>query len=98
MNSDPEVVGLALWRVGTSLGHDSGGASDSVPRRWHGGVLLGLVLGSTVPLGAFGWLLHVFCVMVFSDPEVDSTPSKLQLFHQLVTLGNWTPRPRASRT
>ena len=49
-------------------------------------------------LGAFRWLLHIFYVMVFSDPEVDAAPSMLQLLPQLVTLGNWTPRPRASRT
>ena len=45
-----------------------------------------------------GWLLHIFYVIVFSDPEVDAAPSMLQLLPQLVTLGNWTPRPRASRT
>ena len=41
---------------------------------------------------------HIFYVMVFSDPDVDAVPSMLQLLPQLVTLGNWTQRPRASRT
>ena len=40
----------------------------------------------------------IFYVMVSSDPEVDAAPSMLQLLPQLVTLGNWTLRPRASRT
>ena len=38
----------ALTLLLTSLGHDSGSASDSAPRRWHGGASLGLVLGSAV--------------------------------------------------
>ena len=38
----------ALTLLLTSLGHDSGSASDSVPRRWHGGASLGLVLGWAV--------------------------------------------------
>ena len=53
--------------------------------------------GLRLLLGAFGWLLHIFYVMVFSDPEVDAAPSMLQLLPERVTPGNWTLRSRAPR-
>ena len=51
----------ALTLLLTSLGHDSGSASDSVPRRWHGGYFWAWCLvrqwihGLRQLLGAFGW-------------------------------------------
>ena len=82
-------------------GRSCGGASDSVPRRWDGGILVGLVSGSTVDglrqlLGASGWFFHVLYVMVFSDPEVASSHSCcFSCFPAPVALGNWTLRLRA---
>ena len=67
--------------------------------------MLGLVLVVTVDTWSVSapecyWMasLHIFYVVVFSDPEVDAAPSMLQLLPELVTLGNWTLRPRASWT
>ena len=51
----------ALTLLLTSLGHDSGSASDSVPRRWHGGYFWAWCLvrqwihGLRQLVGAFGW-------------------------------------------
>ena len=45
-------------------------------------------------LGAFGRILHIFYVMVFSDSEVDAAPSMHQFLPQLVTLEKWTLHPQ----
>ena len=72
--------------------------SSSTVARWSiaglGAFVRQWIHGLRQLLGVFGWLLHIFYVMVFSDPEVDAAPSMLQLLPQLVTLGNWTIRLR----
>ena len=68
-----------------------------------GGLCARLLFGSKVDTwsasapGCFAMLLHLFCIMVFSDPEVDAAPSMLQLLPQRVTLGNWTLPSRVPR-
>ena len=70
---------------------------------WWGIAGLGAWFDSGYMVCVSSWVLLdgfsiIFCVIVFSDPEVDAAPSMLQLLPQLVTHGNWTQRPRASRT
>ena len=50
-------------------------------------------------LGAFGWFLHIFYVMVFSDPEVAPVHNRrFSCFPELATFGIWTPRSRVPST
>ena len=77
-----------LWRRG-SRWWDIGGLG--LVRQW--------IHGLRQLLGAFGWYLHVFYVMVFSYPEVAPVHSRcFSCLPEPFTFGNWTLHARAPRT